>query len=126
MSIVTKSNLRKSGYIFSLMIIIIFVIFPFLIHSKFNIAALIFSCLIFVISSAKPFILRKPYLIWIKIGNLLGEFNSRIILGVFFYILITPFSIIRNICKFLFFKKYNKNSFYKKGNKNMSNFKDQF
>ncbi len=126
MSIITKSTLRKSGYVFSFMFFIIFVLLPFIIHSKINLTALIFGLLIFIISLINPFLLRKPYFIWIKIGNLLGELNSKFILGLFFYIFITPFSILRNIFKFLISKKYNENSFYKKVNKNTSNFEDQY
>ena len=126
MSIITKSNLRKSGYVFSLMVFIIFVLFPFIIHSKINLSALILGLLIFLISSINPFLLRKPYIIWIKIGNILGDLNSKVILGLFFYIFITPFSILRNIVKFFFLEKYNKRSFYKKVNKNTSNFEDQY
>ena len=126
MSIITKSTLRKSGYIFSFMVFIIFVLLPFIIHSKINLTALIFGLLIFLISSINPFLLRKPYVIWIKIGNVLGDINSKVVLGLFFYIFITPFSILRNIVKFLLSEKYNKRSFYKKVNKNTSNFEDQY
>ena len=126
MSIITKSTLRKSGYVFSFMFFIIFVLLPFIIHSKINLTALISGLVIFIISFINPFLLRKPYIIWIKIGILLGEVNSKVILGFFFYIFITPFSILRNIVKFLLSEKYNKRSFYKKVNKNTSNFEDQY
>ena len=105
MSIITKSELRKSGYIFSFMFFLIFVLFPLIIHSRINMPALILGICIAFISFSKPTILRKPYLFWLSLGNFLGEFNSKIILGLFFYLFITPFSIPRNILKFLFYKK---------------------
>ncbi len=125
MSIITKSELRKSGYIFSFMIFLIFVLLPLIIHSKMNMPPLILGICIVFISFSKPTILRKPYLFWLSLGNFLGEFNSKIILGLFFYLFITPFSLLRNILKFLIFKKYNEKSFYKI-NKNNSKFEDQF
>lgn len=63
---------------------------------------LFFSLLITTISIFSPYKLRRPYSFWIRLGNILGRLNSKLILGLFFYFMITPFSILRNLIKMIF------------------------
>lgn len=46
---------------------------------------------------ALPIVLKYPYLVWMKIGEILGFINTRIILGVIFYILFAPIGIFRRM-----------------------------
>ena len=45
----------------------------------------------------KPFFLLYPYKFWMLIGFILGWFNSRIIFGIIFIIVVIPISIIMNL-----------------------------
>ena len=96
----TKSILRKSGLTFSLVFILIFSIIPFLLHSSFKVGPIYFSLLISLISLIAPYRLRIPYILWINLGKKLGKINSKVILSLFFYLLITPFAILKNIIGF--------------------------
>ena len=35
--------------------------------------------------------------LWIRFGNLLGWINSRIILGILFFVILTPLAILRRL-----------------------------
>ena len=98
----SKSHLRKSGILFSILFIVVFSIIPYLLHQEIKTFPLFFSAIITTLSIFSPYKLRAPYSFWIKIGDILGRLNSKLILGLFFYLLITPFSILRNIIKFIF------------------------
>ena len=95
---VTKKDLQKFGFImggmFALMFGLIFPwfagrtlenwpIWPFIILAVFWLAAL-----------AYPEILRPVNALWIKIGDVLGFINSRIILGIMFFLLIFPIGLV--------------------------------
>ncbi len=44
-----------------------------------------------------PQSLKPLYLLWMKIGHILGWINSRIILGIFFYLILTPMSFLMKL-----------------------------
>ena len=67
------------------------------VHQEFKLVPLIIASVITLFSLISPYSLRIPYAIWIEIGILLGKINSFIILFVFFYLIITPISILRTI-----------------------------
>ena len=98
---VTKSDLRKFGFIMGTMIALIFGgLFPWIFDKTSEtwplwpfIALAIFWILALVI----PESLRKVNEIWLKIGNVLGWINSRIILGIMFYLLIFPIGLLLKI-----------------------------
>jgi len=98
---VTKSDLRKFGFIMGAMFALIFgglfpwifdktaatwPIWPFIVMAVFWVLAIIF-----------PESLRKVNEIWLKVGNVLGWINSRIILGIMFYLLIFPIGLILKV-----------------------------
>jgi Saxitoxin biosynthesis operon protein SxtJ len=45
-----------------------------------------------------PRSLTHPYRIWMAVGGVLGWINTRIILSVIFYGLVTPMGIVRRCC----------------------------
>tara|TARA_B100000886_G_C20422448_1_gene492250 strand:+ start:2649 stop:3035 length:387 start_codon:yes stop_codon:yes gene_type:complete len=123
-----KQTLQKSGILFSILFGIFFGILPYIFYSKIKSIVFLISLIIFLISFISPYSLRVPYLLWIRLGKLLGRINSNFILIFFFYIFITPVSIVRRF--FFFIKKLFKRkclSYYKKENlTDQINFRDQF
>jgi len=95
---VTKSDLRKFGLIMGSMIALIFgLLFPWIADTTLEnwprwpfITMVIFWALAFLL----PESLRKVNELWLKVGNVLGWINSRIILGVMFYLLIFPIGLL--------------------------------
>ena len=122
-----KFKLRNSGIVFSLIFFIIFFLIPFLRHQEFRPIVFLFSIIILSLSFISPLVLRKPYDLWIKFGKFLGNINSKIILILFFYILISPLAIIMRIFNRFFSNKKMK-TFYVQSIVNFKdfNFKEKF
>ena len=50
-----------------------------------------------VLGAVFPAALRLPYRGWMLIGHALGWVNSRVILGIVFFVLVTPLGIIKRL-----------------------------
>ena len=95
---IPKKTLREFGFLIGL-------IFPFLIgwilplfggHS-FRTWTLFISIPSIILAFTKPILLLYPYRAWMKLGNILGWVNSRIILGLVFLIILQPIALIMRI-----------------------------
>ena len=95
---IPQKTLREFGFLIGF-------IFPFLIgwilpliggHS-FRTWTLFISIPSIILALAKPVLLLYPYRAWIKLGNILGWLNSRIILGLVFLIVLQPIALIMRI-----------------------------
>ncbi len=95
---VTTSDLRKFGFIMGGMVALMFgLIFPWIFDKtseNWPIWPFIVMAIFFLLAIAVPEILRPVNHIWLKIGNVLGFINSRIILGAMFYLMIFPIGMI--------------------------------
>ena len=122
---ITNKKLRSSGIIFSVFLSIVFIVLP-LIHSKqVAIFPLVIIIYLIILSFFQPIKLRKPYLIWMKFGDYFGKFNTNLLLTIFFFLAITPASLIRNLKK-LIFKKNKTNKSYYITTINSSSFEDEY
>ena len=83
--------------------------FPILAYISLVISFLIIALIIF-----NDALLHKFNKIWYKFGFLLGKFVSPLILGIFFFVLITPVSLVTRLCgrDILFLKKRSVNSYW--------------
>ncbi len=95
---VTKTDLRKFGFIMGGMFALIFgLIFPWIAGrtlENWPIWPFIVLAVFALLATVYPEILRPVNAIWIKIGNVLGFINSHIILGIMFFLLIFPIGLI--------------------------------
>ncbi len=95
---VTKSDLRKFGFIMGGMFTLIFgLLFPWITDKTLEtwpIWPFIVMAIFWSIALVLPQILRPVNDIWIKIGNVLGFINSRIILGLMFFLMIFPIGML--------------------------------
>ena len=53
-----------------------------------------------LIGIIKPNWLKYPYIGWMKLGNILGFFNSKLILGLVFILVLIPISLIMKSFKY--------------------------
>src|SRR5437867_7859688 len=86
----SRKELRSFGLILAggfLVIGIIPVVFRHRSPGRF---ALTLSLLFAVAGVLIPNVLRYLYRVWIPLGNILGWINSKIILGLLFYVVVTP------------------------------------
>lgn len=60
---------------------------------KVQLFFLALSCVTFIVSFARPTLLNMPNKLWMKFSLLLARFVSPIVLGVLFYVLISPLAL---------------------------------
>ncbi|CAB4760384.1 MAG: hypothetical protein F2712_03390 [Actinobacteria bacterium] len=85
---------RSFGVMFGCIFIIVAVLLR--IRDKretLQLCLLLMSCLTFLVSFARPRLLSTPNKLWMKFSLLLARFVSPIILGVLFYVLISPLAL---------------------------------
>jgi hypothetical protein len=101
MNIPTLDNLglRKFGLTTGAIIVVLFAFFfPWV----FDMAAMpmwpwIAAGILSVPALLMPSLLRPVYATWMKIGHAIGWVNTRIILGVLFYVLVLPMGLIMRL-----------------------------
>lgn len=54
---------------------------------------ILFSILFFFCGFALPFVLKIPYRLWMALAAVMGWVMSRIILGILFYVVLTPIGL---------------------------------
>ena len=101
MNIPTLDNvgLRKFGLTTGAIIVVLFAfLFPWI----FDMAAMplwpwFIAGFLWVPALLIPRVLRPVYSTWMKIGHAIGWVNTRIILGVLFYVLVLPMGLIMRL-----------------------------
>lgn len=95
---VTTSDLRKFGFIMGAMIVLIFgLFFPWVLdktRETWPIWPFIAMAVFFSLAIVAPKVLAPVNTIWLKIGHVLGWINTRIILGIMFFLLIFPIGLV--------------------------------
>jgi len=118
---------RSFGIVFSIFFLLIF-LFPFYSGGSLTIIPLIISLVFLILGLINSKILSPLNFIWFKIGILLGKFVSPIIMGLVYFIVVTPTGMImRFLNKDLLNLKRKKNkTYWIERNKSKSDMKNQF
>ena len=98
MPIPDKQELRKFGFVFATGMVLIFgLFFPWVLERPSPswpwIAAAVFAGSALLL----PQILKPVFIVWMKIGHVLGWINTRIILGVVFFIIFAPVALFMRL-----------------------------
>ena len=121
------SSNRSFGIVFFIVFLLI-ALYPLLKGNDLRIWSLLISFIFLVLGLINSKILTPLNRLWFKFGLLLGKFISPLIMGIIFFIVVTPIGIImRLLKKDLLNLKYNKKETYwidKSGPK--SKMKNQF
>ena len=121
------SSNRSFGIVFFIVFLLI-ALYPLLKGSDLRIWSLVISFVFLVLGLINSKILTPLNRLWFKFGLLLGRFISPLIMGIIFFIVVTPIGIIMRLFKKdLLNLKFNKKETYwidKKGPK--SKMKNQF
>ena len=59
--------------------------------------AIIVGSVLIVLGAILPRSLKQIYYVWMKVGHILGWVNTRIILGIIFYGLVTPMGLVMRL-----------------------------
>ena len=118
---------KSFGIVFSIVFFII-AIFPIFNGDQIRIWSLIVSIIFIFLGLTKSKILTPLNKIWFKIGILLGNVVSPIVMGIIFFLVITPISIIMNLIgkDVLSIKKNDSKSYWIEKSGPKSKMKNQF
>lgn len=73
-------------------------VWPFLFHSaRPRLWALVLAVFLILAAMAFPRLLGPFYRGWMAVGHLLGWINTKVILGVLFYVVFTPVGLLRRL-----------------------------
>ncbi len=113
---ISTTKLREFGLTLSLFFpLIIGFLIPYFYRHNFREWTLWVSLFFLIFSFCKPNFLYFPYQAWIKLGNILGYVNSKIIFGFIFYFVVTPLGMVMKFFNYdpLKIKSTKKNDSYK-------------
>ena len=93
-----RQELRKFGFVFATGLVLIFgLFFPWVLEKPSPswpwIVAAVFAGSALIL----PQILKPVFIAWMKIGHVLGWINTRIILGVVFFIIFAPVALLMRL-----------------------------
>jgi len=122
-----KTSNRSFGILFFLVFLIIS-IWPIFYSGDVRLWSLVLSFLFLILGLFNSKILTPIKNIWIKLGEILGKFIAPIVMGLIFFIILTPISLLLRILgKDLLKTKFLKNSSYWiHRDKDMGSMKKQF
>jgi hypothetical protein len=121
------SSNKSFGVVFFIFFLIIS-LWPLLDNGEIRVWALLLSIIFIILSMLKPYLLTPLNRIWARFGFFLGSFISPIIMGILFFVIVTPTGfLMRTFSKnFMNLKKNNNRSYWVKSNDRKSQMKDQF
>ena len=123
-----KISSNRSFWIVFFVVFILVALYPLVYSGEIRIWSIVLSLIFLTLGLLNSKILTPLNKIWFKFGIILGKIISPIIMGVIFFLVVTPIGLLmRLLGKDLLNLKYNKNKSYwieKKGPK--SKMKNQF
>ena len=125
-SIQISSN-KSFGLVFFIFFLIVS-LYPILNDESIRIWALTISIVFLILGLLNSKVLSPFNKLWFKFGIILGNFISPIIMGIIFFIIVTPTSLIMKLLgkNLLNLKRNNKNTYWIKRDKLKSKMKNQF
>ncbi|MDA8548404.1 SxtJ family membrane protein [Candidatus Pelagibacter bacterium] len=121
------SSNRSFGIVFFVVFLII-TLYPLTYGGEIRLWSLIISLIFLTLGLLNSKILAPLNKIWFKFGVFLGKIVSPIIMGIIFFLVVTPIGLVmRSLGKDVLNLKYNKNkSYWIKKNGPKSKMKNQF
>ena len=98
MNNIKKKELREFSFVFGIGLpIFIGYVIPLIWGHPFREWTLVVGIIIIIIGMFKPSLLSYPYKSWIRLGNILGWINSRIIFGLVFIFILQPIAFLMKL-----------------------------
>ena len=95
---INKAGLRSFGLITGAIFVVLFgLLFPFILKRAIPLLPWVVAGVLWFSALAFPNSLRMVYVGWMKVGNVLGWINTRIILGAMYYLIVTPMSVVMRV-----------------------------
>tara|TARA_B100000424_G_C22898288_1_gene477805 strand:- start:734 stop:1117 length:384 start_codon:yes stop_codon:yes gene_type:complete len=127
MSEIKVGSNRSFGIVFFIVFLLIG-LYPLLKNNDIRIWSLIVSSVFLLLGLKNSKILTPLNILWFKFGMMLGKYVSPIVMGLVFFLVVTPTGIIMRIFNkdLLKLKKRNINSYWIKRDDQKSDMKNQF
>ncbi len=94
----SKQELRKFGLIMAGVITVLFgLMIPVISNNSYPLWPWTIASVFLIVSIIHPKLLNQVYKLWMEIGHVLGWINTRIILAVLFFGILTPVGLIMRI-----------------------------
>ncbi len=106
--IIERSNERSFGIVFTIFFLILS-IYPIINKETVNVFFLVISIIFLMITIIRPQLFYFLNKIWFKFGILLGKIVSPLVMGIIFYLTVTPTGIIMRLLGKDLLKKKNRN-----------------
>ena len=118
---------RNFGIVFFIVFLII-ALWPILKQNEIRIWSLILSFIFFVLGLINSKLLTPLNKLWFKFGILLGNIISPIVMGIVFFLVVTPTGLIMKLFRKdpMNLKKNKSDTYWIKKEKNLSRMKNQF
>lgn len=92
---VSKQELRKFGFIMGGALILLFgLFFPWVFSKSIPLWPWIVAAVFILWALIHPQSMKPVYIVWMKIGGVLGFINTRIILGILFFLIFLPLGML--------------------------------
>ena len=123
-----KHSSNKSFGIVFFIVFLIVALYPLSYSGEIRVWSVIISLIFLVLGLSNSKILTPLNKLWFKFGIFLGKIVSPLIMGIIFFLVVTPIGLImRLLGKDVLNLKYNKNqSYWIEKNSPKSKMKDQF
>ena len=110
---IKKNSNRSFGIVFFIFFLII-ATWPLLNDKSIRLWSLVLSIIFFILGMLDSKILHPLNTTWFKLGLLLGKLISPIVMGVIFFLVVTPIGLLMRIFKkdLLNLSKSSKNSYW--------------
>ena len=118
---------RNFGIVFSIVFLIIS-LWPLLSQNDVRIWSLVISGIFLILGLINSKLLLPLNKIWFKFGILLGNFIAPIVMGIVYFMVVTPTGLIMRLLgkDLLNLKKNNKDTYWIKKDNSNSDLKNQF
>ena len=118
---------RSFGIVFFVVFLLI-ALYPLVNDGNLRIWSIVLSLIFLILGILGSNILTPLNKIWFKFGILLGNFVSPIVMGIVFFLIVTPTSLIMRVLgkNLLNLKKDNKKTYWIERSKIESKMKNQF
>ena len=123
-----KPGSNKSFGIVFFIVFLIIGLYPLLNNHSIRFWSLLISLVFLVLGLLNSKILSPLNFLWFKFGILLGRFISPLIMGLVFFLVVTPIGILMRLLRkdLLNLKFNNKDTYWIKNKPEKINMKDQF
>tara|TARA_B110000003_G_C16353014_1_gene419507 strand:+ start:18 stop:407 length:390 start_codon:yes stop_codon:yes gene_type:complete len=123
-----KISTNKSFGIVFFVVFLIIALYPLINDGNIRIWASIVAIVFLILGLINSSILTPLNKIWFKFGIILGSIVSPIVMGIIFFLVVTPTSLIMRMIgsNLLGLKKGNKKTYWIERSSNKSKMKDQF